>query len=85
MILFSKKIFLDDAKSCDGPLTLEAITKEIFEMKCNKSPRLSGLTIEVYKQFWEKIEYLVLHSINEGYFKGELSPLHIIILYSILL
>ena len=72
--VFEKTLNEDDAKSCDGPLTLEEITKEIFEMKCNKSPGLSVLTIEFYKQFWDKIKYIVSNSINEGYFKGELSP-----------
>ena len=64
---FEKTLNEDDAKSCDGPLTLEEITKAIFEMKCNKSPGLSGITIEFYKQFWDKIKYIVLNSINEGY------------------
>ena len=65
----------DDADICDGQISLDEITKAIFNMKHNKSPGLSGITIDFYQTFWNKIKYLVLNSMNEGFIKGELSPL----------
>ena len=41
----------------------------------NKSPGLSGLSIEFYQTFWGKIKHLVINSLNEGFIKGELSQL----------
>ena len=70
---FENKLTSEAAHSCDGPLTITELTKAIFSMKLNKSPGLSGLTIEFYQTFWEKIKILVLNSFNEGYNKGELS------------
>ena len=54
---------------------MEEVTRSIFAMKSNRSPGLSGITIEFYQTFWEKIKLLVLNSLNEGFYKGELSHL----------
>ena len=73
--VFENTLSKDNAEICDGQLSLIEITKAIFDMKHNKSPGLSGITVEFYQSFWNKIKYLVLNSINEGYIKGELSQL----------
>ena len=45
----------------------------IKEMKKNKSAGHDGLTAEFYLFFWSKISKLLIYSLNEGYFKGQLS------------
>ena len=73
--VFETTLSKDDADICDGQISLDEITKAIFNMKHNKSPGLSGISIEFYQTFWNKIKYLVLNSMNEGSIKGEQSPL----------
>ena len=70
---FEKTLSSNEAKSCDGLLTMEEVTRSILAMKTNRSPGLSGITIEFYQHFWEKIKLLVLNYLNEGFLKGELS------------
>ena len=72
---FDKILSEQEASLCDGLLTLHEATDAILHMKLNKSPGLSGLTVEFYQTFWEKIKHLVVNSINEGFHKGELSSL----------
>ena len=65
----------NEASCCEGLLTLDEGKQAILEMKTNKAPGLSGLTIEFYQTFWPKIGELVIKSLNVGYMKGELSSL----------
>ena len=72
---FEKTLNNNEASCCEGLLTLDEGKQAILEMKTNKAPGLSGLTIEFYQTFWHKIGELVIKSLNVGYMKGELSPL----------
>ena len=72
---FDKTLNNKEASCCEGLLTLDEGKQAILEMKTNKAPGLSGLTIEFYQTFWPKIGELVIKSLNVGYMKGELSSL----------
>ena len=72
---FDKVLSHDEASLCDGLLTEQEATDAVWNMKLNKSPGLSGLSIKFYQTFWEKIKHLVINSLNEGYIKSELSQL----------
>ena len=41
--VFETTLSKDDADICDGQISLDEITKAIFNMKHNKSPGLSGI------------------------------------------
>ena len=70
---FDKTLSTDEALSCDGLLTLEEGKIVVSELKTNRSPGSSGLTVEFYQTFWTKIDKLVINSLNHGFNKGELS------------
>jgi hypothetical protein len=36
-------------------------------MKLNKSPGLDGLSVELYRTFWNKLKYFLIKTYNEGY------------------
>ena len=42
-------------------------------MKNNKSPGIDGFPVKFFKIFWGRIKFVVLHALNEGYEKGEMS------------
>ena len=42
-------------------------------MANNKAPGCDGLSPEFYKYFWPDIKTLLIDSLNEGYYRGELS------------
>ena len=64
----------DEQKTlCDGLLTIDECTDAIFSMKTNKSPGLDGLTVEWYRKFWEKLKYILVKVLNNGYEIGQLS------------
>ena len=69
---FDKTLSTDEALSCDGPLTLEEGKVVVSELKKNRSPGSSGLTAEFYQTFWNKINKLVINSLNHRFDKGEL-------------
>ena len=72
---FDQILSNEEASCCEGLLTLNEGKQAILEMKTNKAPGLTGLTIEFYQTFWNKIGDLVINSLNVGYMKGELSHL----------
>ena len=51
----------DESKHLDDFLTLEDLTKTVFNFKPGKSPGLDGLTAEFYQTFW----YLIKHDYHE--------------------
>jgi hypothetical protein len=50
---------------CDGQLSVEECTEAIFKMKLNKSPGIDVLTVELYKTFWESINYVIVFILNK--------------------
>ena len=60
----------DDAKVCEGLLSIDECSKAVDKLKLNKSPGSDGLTAEFYKTFWEDIKELVTDSLNEGFENG---------------
>ena len=67
------KLNVNNANLCGGTLSKEECKCAIKEMNKNKSPGHDGLTAEFYHFFWSKISKLLIYSLNEGYFKGQLS------------
>ena len=63
----------EDSLCCEGPLTENECYKAILSMPNNKAPGCDGLTSEFYKFFWPDIKTLLIGSLNEGYYTGELS------------
>ena len=63
----------EDADSCEGLLTEKECWEALKVMNINKSPGCDGLTVEFYRCFWEEIKELVVGSLNEGFYKRELS------------
>lgn len=49
------KISADERKNLEQDITLVELTNAVRSMQNNKSPGLDGLTIEVYKVFWQII------------------------------
>ena len=52
----------DEASLCDGLLTEQETTDAVINMKLNKSPGLSGFSIEFLSNFLGKIKLLVINS-----------------------
>ena len=61
------------ALSCEGLLTEDECHKAVLSMSNNKAPGGDGLSPEFYKCFWPDLKNLLIDSLNEGYYKGELS------------
>ena len=61
-----------DMKSCEGQLSYEECKKALFSMKCNKAPGGDGISVELYRAFWDYLGTFLVDSLNEGYLKGEL-------------
>ena len=72
-ITLNNTLSSEDASVCNGFLKYEEGKIAVSEMKNNKSPGLDGLTVEFYQTFWNKIEKIVVNSLNEGFLKKELS------------
>ena len=62
-----------DSLCCEGPLSENECYKAILSMANNKTPGCDGLSPEFYKYFWPDIKTLLIDSLNEGYYRGELS------------
>ena len=63
----------NDALSCEGLLTEDECHKAVLSMSNNKAPGGDGLSPEFYKCFWPDLKNVLIDSLNEGYYKGELS------------
>ena len=58
---------------CEKEITLSELTDSLESMKSGKTPGNDGLTVEFYKQFWEKIQGLFFNSFIYSKEVGELS------------
>lgn len=66
---------LDDVDKlhCDGKLTEVECFNVLTKMAKNKSPGNDGLSCEWYLTFWNKIGSFLVHILNKGLNKGEMS------------
>ena len=62
-----------DAFSCEGLLTENECFRAVHSMPNNKAPGCDGLSPEFYKCFWPDLKNVLIDSLNDGYYKGELS------------
>ena len=67
------KVNQEDMNVCDGQLSVEECTEAIFKMKLNKSPGIDGLTVELYRIFWESITYLIVFILSKCHEDRQLS------------
>lgn len=63
----------EESEELEGMLTLKEASRTLRNMKNNKSPGTSGLSIDFYKTFWKQIGTFVVRAINFGFLHGELS------------
>ena len=57
----------------EGELKLEELSKALYKMKNNKSPRVDGFPAEFFKVFWEKLKFFVLRTLNTIFTTGRMS------------
>ena len=62
-----------DKMSLEKELSVEECLDSLKKMSNNKSPGLSGFTVEFFKFFWVDIGVFLVRSLNYGLKKGELS------------
>ena len=67
------KLTDDEARICDGKLTVDKCYKSLQLFESNKSPGNDGLTAEFYRTFWHTLGNLMVDSLNYSYDYGELS------------
>ena len=53
-------------KRCDETITLNECKSALFSMKNDKSPGIDGLTVEMYKMFWNELAAFYLEAIQYG-------------------
>ena len=63
----------DEAKSCEGLISVTEAGCALKMMKNGSSPGSDGLTIEFMKFFWSKLKSIVTNSFNSSFEAGELS------------
>ena len=68
-----KKLSDIDKMSLEKELSVQECLDSLKRMKDNKSPGLSGFTVEFFKFFWIDIGVFLVRSLNYGLKKGELS------------
>ena len=68
-----KKLSDNDKSHLERPFTVNECLDSLKKMKNNKSPGLSGFTVEFFKFFWTDIGIFLVRSLNAGLEKGELS------------
>ena len=67
------KLTFNEARICDGKLTVDECYKSLQLFESNKSPGNDGLTVEFYRAFWHILGNLMVDSLNCSYDFGELS------------
>lgn len=67
------KLTNNEARNCDGKLTVDECYKSLQLFESNKSPGNDGLTAEFYRAFWHILGNLMVGSLNYSYDYGELS------------
>ena len=67
------KLTDNEARICDGKLTVDECYKSLQLFESNKSPGNDGLTVEFYRGFWNILGNLTVDSLNYSYDYGELS------------
>ena len=67
------KLTDNEARICDGKLTVDECYKSLQLFESNKSPGNDGLTVEFYGGFWNILGNLMVDSLNYSYDYGELS------------
>lgn len=67
------KLANNEARNCDGKLTVDECYKSLQLFESNKSPGNDGLTAEFYRAFWHILGNLMVDSLNYSYDYGELS------------
>ena len=63
---------LEDATSCDGPISIQEITHVLKSMGSNKSPGNDGLTKEFYLAFFDVVGPCLCDSFNKSFDNGVL-------------
>ena len=56
-----------DQSNCDGKVTAEECSNAINNMKSKKVPCLDGLTVELYREFWGNVKYVLIDVLNKSY------------------
>ena len=67
------KLTDNEARICDGKLTVDECYRSLQLFESNKSPGNGGLTVEFYRGFWNILGNLMVDSLNYSYDYGELS------------
>ena len=67
------KLSYDMRNNCEGKLSVKECFDCLQSFENNKAPGNDGLTVEVYKTFWNSIGNLLVDSLNYSYECGELS------------
>ena len=66
-----KKLNDNHKQKCEGELDIHECEDAIKDVCINnKSPGYDGLTVEFNRFFWDKVKYLVVSSLNEGFNQG---------------
>ena len=66
-------IIYQNRENTEGIITYAEACEALKDMKNNKSPGPDGFSVEFYKFFFRDIGMFWLRSINEGFYKGQLS------------
>ena len=61
------KLANNEARNCDGKLTVDECYKSLQLFESNKSPGNDGLTAEFYRAFWHILGNLMVDSLNYSY------------------
>jgi hypothetical protein len=56
-----------DQSNCDGKVTAEECSNAINNMKSKKAPCLDGLTVELNREFWGNVKYVLIDVLNKSY------------------
>ena len=67
------KLTNNEARICEGKLTVDECYRSLQLFENNKSPGNDGLTVEFYRAFWQTLGNLMVDSLNYSYDYGELS------------